>query len=133
MKQSPSRSICIQEVRGSNPLSSTIIDSTHNTSSGYLPISQKVRVPFTIPLVRLIEGFLLSCKVENKSSKTISFYKDIKGYHTVSYSCEIQFMRKPLPISMYAIFSNFLTGYTGVAYTPDLAFSHRFIGSQKLY
>jgi len=25
----------------------------------------------------LIEGFLLSCKIENKSPATISFYKDI--------------------------------------------------------
>ena len=29
-----------------------------------------------IPLHRLIEGFLLSCRVENKSPKTLSFYKN---------------------------------------------------------
>ena len=71
------RLICIQEVGSSNLPRSTITDVKCKPSFGNLPISQKVHVPFTIPLVRLIEGFLLSCRVENKSPKTISFYKDI--------------------------------------------------------
>ena len=60
---------------GSNPISSTKIDSTHNTKSNHLPISPNLYKQLAIPLHRLIEGFVLSCKVENKSPKTIDFYK----------------------------------------------------------
>jgi len=37
-------------------------------------ISQNSSTQLAIPLHRLIEGFLLSCKVENKSPKTITFF-----------------------------------------------------------
>ena len=64
-----------QKVRGSTPLSSTKTNSTRNTKSNHLLTSQNSYRSLSIPLHRLIEGFLLSCKVENKSPKTLSFYK----------------------------------------------------------
>ncbi|MFC1984517.1 tyrosine-type recombinase/integrase [Chloroflexota bacterium] len=66
-----------QKVEGSNPSSSTKEVNTANTSSNYLSTSSNSYMRLAIPLERLIEGFLLSCKVENKSPATISFYKNI--------------------------------------------------------
>ena len=66
-----------QKVGGSNPPSSTFEATTANTTSNYLSISPNSYTQLAIPLHRLIEGFLLSCKVENKSPATISFYKNI--------------------------------------------------------
>jgi site-specific recombinase XerD len=63
-----------QKVVGSDPISSTI---KHKSSTNYLSTSQNSHTQLTIPLYRLIEGFLLSCKVENKSPATINFYKNI--------------------------------------------------------
>ena len=65
-----------QKVRGSNPLSSTIqnFEAKPNLNRSIRPNSQS---SLSITLNRLIEGFLLSCKVENKSPATISFYKNI--------------------------------------------------------
>jgi len=66
-----------QKVGGSNPPSSTKEANTANTTSNYLSISSNSYTQLAIPLHRLIEGFLLSCRVENKSPATISFYKNI--------------------------------------------------------
>jgi len=71
------RLICIQKVRGSNPLSSTKEPQEAKPSSTYLSIGQNPRTQLAITLDCLIEGFLLSCRVETKSPKTISFYRDI--------------------------------------------------------
>ncbi len=48
-----------------------------NSTSEYLSISHNSYTQLAIPLDRLIEGFLLSGKVENKSPVTVSFYKNI--------------------------------------------------------
>ena len=66
-----------QKVAGSNPSSSTKSSVTANTNSNYLSTRSNYYTQLAIPLQRLIEGFLLSCKVENKSPATISFYKNI--------------------------------------------------------
>ena len=66
-----------QKVGGSNPPSSTKITDTANPTSKHLSTSPKSYTQLAISLQRLIEGFLLSCKVENKSPATISFYKNI--------------------------------------------------------
>jgi len=66
-----------QKVVGSNPISSTNNPSEANINSNHLSTSQDSYTQLDIPLHRLIEGFLLSCKVENKSPATISFYKNI--------------------------------------------------------
>ena len=66
-----------QKVVGSNPISSTRKPSKAKTTSSHLLISPNSYTQLDIPLQRLIEGFLLSCKVENKSPATISFYKNI--------------------------------------------------------
>ena len=63
-----------QKVEGSNPSSST---TTASDSSNYLLTGDNSYTQLAIPLQRLIEGFLLSCKVENKSPAIISFYKNI--------------------------------------------------------
>jgi site-specific recombinase XerD len=68
-----------QKVVGSNPISSTSNATTHKPYPEHLSTSQDSHTQLAIPLHRLIEGFLLSCKVENKSPKTISFYKNILG------------------------------------------------------
>jgi hypothetical protein len=47
--------------------SSTKKTDTVKTTSNYLSISPPAYPQLAIPLDRLIEGFLLSCKVENKS------------------------------------------------------------------
>jgi site-specific recombinase XerD len=65
-----------QKVVGSNPISSTNTSNTPNTSSEHLSTSPNSYTQLAIPLHRLIEGFLLSCRVENKSPKTLSFYKN---------------------------------------------------------
>ena len=66
-----------QKVGGSNPPSSTKETNTANPVSKYLSTSRNSYTQLDILLERLIEGFLLSCKVENKSPATISFYKNI--------------------------------------------------------
>ena len=66
-----------QKVEGSNPSSSTKIVDKANPISKYLSTRSNSYTQLAIPLQRLIEGFLLSCKVENKSPTTISFYKNI--------------------------------------------------------
>jgi site-specific recombinase XerD len=66
-----------QKVEGSNPSSSTKKPKTANTTLTYLSISPHSYAQLAIPLDRLIEGFLLSCKVENKSPATMSFYENI--------------------------------------------------------
>jgi len=66
-----------QKVGGSNPPSSTKQAITANPIPKYLSTSPNSYTKLAIPLQRLIEGFLLSCKVENKSPATISFYKNI--------------------------------------------------------
>ncbi len=65
-----------QKVVGSNPISSTIKPSKAKTSLSHLLTRSNSYTQLAIPLHRLIEGFVLSCKVENKSPKTISFYKN---------------------------------------------------------
>ncbi len=57
-------------------LSSTIKPSKAKTSLSHLLTRSNSYTQLAIPLHRLIEGFVLSCKVENKSPKTISFYKN---------------------------------------------------------
>ena len=70
-----------QKVGGSNPPGST--NSLHKAISSsdifgqYLSISPNNYTDLAVPLNRLIEGFLLSCRVENKSPATVSFYKNI--------------------------------------------------------
>jgi hypothetical protein len=59
-----------------NPIHSTIKSSKAKSNSNYPSTSSNPYTQLAIPLHRLIEGFLLSCKVENKSPKTISFYKN---------------------------------------------------------
>ena len=66
-----------QKVVGSNPISSTSELLKAKTNSSHLLTSPNSYTQLAIPLDRLIEGFLLSCKVENKSPATISFYKNI--------------------------------------------------------
>jgi hypothetical protein len=66
-----------QKVVGSNPISSTKTATTHKTYPEHLSISQNSHSQLPITLDRLIQGFLLSCKVENKSPATISYYKNI--------------------------------------------------------
>jgi site-specific recombinase XerD len=66
-----------QKVGGSNPPSSTKKANTANQSSQYLSIRSNSYTQLAIPLQRLIDGFLLSCRVENKSPATISFYQNI--------------------------------------------------------
>ena len=66
-----------QKVGGSNPPSSTKKANTANSTLKYLSTSPNSYTQLAILLDRLIEGFLLSCKVENKSPATISFYKNI--------------------------------------------------------
>jgi site-specific recombinase XerD len=66
-----------QKVVGSNPISSTKTATAHKTYPEYLSISQNSHIQLPITLDRLIEGFLLSCKVENKSPATISYYKNM--------------------------------------------------------
>ena len=66
-----------QKVVGSNPISSTITHTKAKSDSDHLSIRPNSQASLSIPLNRLIEGFLLSCKVENKSPATISFYKNI--------------------------------------------------------
>ena len=66
-----------QKVEGSNPSSSTKLANTANPDLKHLSTGSKSYTQLAIPLKRLIEGFLLSCKVENKSPDTISFYKNI--------------------------------------------------------
>jgi site-specific recombinase XerD len=56
---------------------STKKDNTANNTSKQLSTRSNSYTQLAIPLHRLIEGFLLSCKVENKSLATISFYKNI--------------------------------------------------------
>ena len=46
-------------------------------TANYLSTAHNYNTQLAVPLHRLIAGFLLSCKVENKSSATISFYKNI--------------------------------------------------------
>jgi len=70
-----------QKVGGSNPPGSTnkpkaTIPRSGNPGS-YLSISPNSYTGLAVPLYRLIEGFLLSCRVENKSPATVSFYKNI--------------------------------------------------------
>jgi len=62
---------------GSNPISSTRQSSEAKSNFSNLSIRPDSNIPLSISLHRLIEGFLLSCKVENKSPATISFYKNI--------------------------------------------------------
>jgi len=66
-----------QKVEGSNPSSSTKQTVTTKHDPQQLSTSSNSYTKLAIPLERLIEGFLLSCKVENKSPATISFYKNI--------------------------------------------------------
>ncbi len=63
-----------QKVGGSNPPSST---RETNQTSQYLSIRSNSYTQLAIPLQRLIDGFPLSCRVENKSPATISFYQNI--------------------------------------------------------
>lgn len=65
------------KVAGSNPASSTNKSAKANQALQYLSIRSNSYTQLAIPLDRLIEGFLLSCKVENKSPATISFYQNI--------------------------------------------------------
>ncbi len=65
------------KVVGSNPASSTNKSTKANQALQYLSIRSNSYTQLAIPLDRLIEGFLLSCKVENKSPATIFFYKNI--------------------------------------------------------
>ena len=55
-----------QKVAGSNPASSTKKAITANPTSNNLSTSPNSYNQLAIPLQRLIEGLLLSCKVENK-------------------------------------------------------------------
>ena len=55
----------------------TKVVNTANTTTEHLSISPNSYAQLAIPLERLIDGFLLSCKVENKSPATVSFYKNI--------------------------------------------------------
>ena len=70
-----------QKVGGSNPPGSTnkphfpVLNSGNSCS--YHLTGQNSYTGLAIPLNRLIEGFLLSCRVENKSPATVSFYKGI--------------------------------------------------------
>ena len=66
-----------QKVEGPNPSSSTKRINRAKDSSSYLSTTHNCDTQLALPLHRLIEGFLLSCKVENKSLATISFYKNI--------------------------------------------------------
>ncbi len=66
-----------QKVVGSNPISSTNTTKVANPISKDLSTHSNSHTQLAILLERLIEGFLLSCKVENKSPATISFYKNI--------------------------------------------------------
>jgi len=66
-----------QKVEGPNPSSSTKETEIASYKSNQLLISSNSYTQLAIPLYRLFEGFLLFCKVENKSPATISFYKDI--------------------------------------------------------
>ncbi len=66
-----------QKVGGSNPPSSTKEANTANSTLKYLSTIPNSYTQLPIPLECLIEGFLLSSKVENKSPATISFYKNI--------------------------------------------------------
>ena len=66
-----------QKVRGSSPLSSTKDAREAKDSSEHLSIGSNSYKQLAIPLDRLIDGFLLSCRVENKSPATVSFYKNI--------------------------------------------------------
>ena len=66
-----------QKVEGSNPSGSTKDTSTANASQAQRLSGPNSNAQLAIPLQRLIEGFLLSCRVENKSPATISFYKNI--------------------------------------------------------
>jgi site-specific recombinase XerD len=61
---------------GSNPISSTNSNNSRETNPEHLSTSPNSYAGLDIPLHRLIEGFLLSCRVENKSPKTLSFYKN---------------------------------------------------------
>ena len=72
--QSGERLTGSQKVVGSNPISST---NSRKDPTEYLSIGSNSYTQLAIPLHRLIEGFLLSCKVENKSPATISFYQNI--------------------------------------------------------
>ena len=74
MIQLLSRATGSQKVGGSNPPSSTKEAKEANTPSNYLSNRPNSYAQLAILLHRLIEGFLLSCKVENKSPATISFY-----------------------------------------------------------
>jgi hypothetical protein len=70
-----------QKVGGSNPPGSTIkpnhaIENSGNPNA-YHSISPNRGPGLAVPLYRLIEGFLLSCRVENKSPATVSFNKNI--------------------------------------------------------
>ena len=78
-KRSPTGSLLprSQKVGGSSPPSSTKKPNKANQPLQYLSTSSNSNTQLAIPLHRLIEGFLLSCKVENKSPATISFYKNI--------------------------------------------------------
>ena len=58
-----------QKVEGSNPSSSTKDGKEANLDSQYLSIRSNYYIQLDIPLQRLIEGLLLSCRVENKSLK----------------------------------------------------------------
>ena len=66
-----------QKVEGPNPSSSTKKTNKANDTANYLSTTHNSNTQLAVPLHRLIEGFLLSCKVENKSLSTISFYKNI--------------------------------------------------------
>ena len=66
-----------QKVEGPNPSSSTKKTNKASDTSNYLSTTHNSNTQLAVPLHRLIEGFLLSCKVENKSPATISFYKNI--------------------------------------------------------
>ena len=56
-----------QKVEGSNPSSSTKRAKEANQESQYLSIRSNSYTQLAISLDRLIDGFLLSCRVENKS------------------------------------------------------------------
>jgi len=66
-----------QKVEGPNPSSSTKRTNKTSDTANYLSTTHNSNTQLAVPLHHLIEGFLLSCKVENKSSATISFYKNI--------------------------------------------------------
>ncbi len=68
-----------QKVGGSNPPSSTREAKEANQDTQYLSIRSNSCTQLAVPLDRLVEGFLLSCKVENKSPATISLYPLIKN------------------------------------------------------